>query len=107
MPTFLTEFLDPEQGVTLTGPYIVAKTFEEAEVVAEMLIITPDGGRCTVIGELGEQIPFDMDVTALRMLQQQVKREVDAIVKSPHPGPNAAALLDEVTEWSKLWKDEP
>lgn len=100
MPTFLTEYTDPVEG-NLVGPYITATSHEEAEAIAAHIIMEPDGGKVVVLGELGESIPADMDMSALHMIQAQVAREVNQICGKPREkaGPEG--------EWERVWRDEP
>lgn len=101
MPTFLTEYHDVEDGlrVKCIGPYIVADSFEEAEVIASHLIMEPDGGRIEVLGELAESIPADTDMASMREAQKQVMHEVERIIDIP-------ASKRALPEWTQIDKEK-
>lgn len=79
MPTFMTEFNDPDDPGTCAGPYIVASTFAEAEKIAGCLLMEPDGVPVVVVGELIEQLPEDAELGEVRVAQRTVAEEVNQI----------------------------
>lgn len=81
MPTFLTEYFDPEENARLAGPYIVAKDWAEADRIADHLIMDPDGTLITVVGELGDSIPMNVDHEEAKTIQARVMAEVEQLIK--------------------------
>lgn len=81
MPVFLTEWIESESGSHLAGPYITASSLVDAQAIARTLSMEDDGGSVTVIGELMDSIPYDVDAVAARAYQEEVKAEVAKLLR--------------------------
>lgn len=81
MPVYLTEWIEPESGSHLAGPYITASSAEAAQAIARTLSMEDDGGAVTVIGELLDSIPYDVDAATARAYQEEVMAEVAQLLR--------------------------